>query len=131
MIRATRVAISDILGDISRLPEWNPAILAVTTTDAAAVAGKEYSLRARLPGSSTMTYDEVSRQHVVWRLDGFQAHETGEWTLGRVTEHLTEVTHTITHSGMVLRILSGAFRAVPGLRLDRLQIRAESGELGR
>ena len=128
MIKATSTTIANILADIRRLPEWNPAILSVTTDDSTAVAEKEYSIRAKLPGSPTITYDEVSRGQIIWRLDGFQAHETGTWKLVPVTEQMTEVTHIITHSGAVFRVLAGAFQSVPGLRLDRLQRRAEYGE---
>lgn len=128
MIKATSTTIANILADIRRLPEWNPAILSVTTDDPTAVAEKEYSIRARLPGFPTITYDEVSRGQIIWRLDGFQAHETGTWKLVPVTEQMTEVTHIITHRGAVFRVLAGAFQGVPGLRLDRLQRRAEYGE---
>ncbi|TFD09393.1 SRPBCC family protein [Cryobacterium sp. TMT1-66-1] len=128
MIKATSTTIANILADIRRLPEWNPAILSVTTDDPTAVAEKEYSIRAKLPGSPTITYDEVSRGQIIWRLDGFQAHETGTWKLVPVTEQMTEVTHIITHRGAVSRVLAGAFQSVPGLRLDRLQRRSEYGE---
>ena len=128
MIKATSTTIANILADIRRLPEWNPAILSVTTDDSTAVTEKEYSIRAKLPGSPTITYEEVSRDQIIWRLDGFQAHETGTWKLVPVTGQMTEVTHIITHSGALFRVLAGAFQSVPGLRLDRLQRRAEHGE---
>jgi hypothetical protein len=128
MIKATGTTIANILADIRRLPEWNPAILSVPTDDSTAIAQKEYSIRAKLPGSPTMTYEEVSRGQIIWRLDGFQAHETGTWKLVPVTEQITEVTHIITHRGALFRVLAGAFHNVPGLRLDRLQRRAEHGE---
>ena len=125
VINASRVTIANILADIRRLPEWNPAILSVTAGDPVALIGKPYPIRAKLPGSPTITYEQVSTDCVVWRLDGLQAHETGTWKLVSVADHKTEVTQTITHSGAVFRLLAGAFRTVPGLRLDRLQRRAE------
>ncbi|WP_104133803.1 hypothetical protein [Cryobacterium sp. Y62] len=128
VINASRVAIANILADIRRLPEWNPAILSVTAVDPVALIGKPYPIRAKLPGSPTITYEQVSKDYVVWRLDGLQAHETGAWKLVSVGEHKTEVTHAITHSGAIFRLLAGAFRTVPGLRLDRLQRRAEHGQ---
>ncbi|WP_104082584.1 SRPBCC family protein [Cryobacterium sp. Y11] len=128
MINATSTAIATILADIRRLPEWNPAILSVTTVDSLALVGKPYRIRAKLPGSPTITYDEIADDNIVWRLDGFQAHEAGAWKLVPAGDHKTEVTHTITHSGAIFRVLAGAFQTVPGLRLDRLQRRAEYGE---
>lgn len=128
IIKATGTAIGNILTDIRRLPEWNPAVFSVATDDSIAVTQKAYSIRAKLPGSPTITYEEVSRGQIIWRLDGFQAHETGTWKLVPVTENVTEVTHTITHRGALFQLLTGAFQSVPGLRLDRLQRRAEYGE---
>lgn len=125
VINASRATIANILADIRRLPEWNPAILSVTAVDPVALIGKPYPIRAKLPGSPTITYEQVSTDCVVWRLDGLQAHETGTWRLVSVAGHTTKVTHTITHSGTIFRLLTGAFRTVPGLRLDRLQHRAE------
>ena len=113
MIKATTANIANILADVRRLPEWNPAILSVTTDDPTAVPQKKYLIQAKLPGSATLTYEEVSRGQIVWRLDGFQAHETGTWKLAAVTEQVTEVTHIITHSGAFLRVLVSAFHAVP------------------
>ncbi|TFD63208.1 hypothetical protein E3T39_00410 [Cryobacterium suzukii] len=128
MIKAASTTIANILADIRRLPEWNPAILSVTTDDSTAVVEKKYSVRAKLPGSTTIAYDAVSRDQIIWRLDGFHAHETGTWKLVPVNDQMTEVTHAITHSGAVFLVLAGAFQSVPGLRLDRLQRRAEDGE---
>ena len=125
VINASRATIANILADIRRLPEWNPAILSVTAGDPVALIGNHYPIRAKLPGSPTITYEQVSTDCVVWRLDGLQAHETGTWKLVSVADHKTKVTHTITHSGAIFRMLTGAFRTVPGLRLDRLQHRAE------
>jgi hypothetical protein len=125
VINASRATIANILADIRRLPEWNPAIRSVTAVDPVALINTHYPIRAKLPGSPTITYEQVSTDCIVWRLDGLQAHETGTWNLVSVTDHKTEVTHTITHSGAIFRMLSGAFRTVPGLRLDRLQRRAE------
>jgi hypothetical protein len=127
VINASRATIANILADIRRLPEWNPAILSVTAIDPRALVGKPYPIRAKLPGSPTITYEHVSTDSVVWRLDGLQAHETGAWNLVSVGDHKTKVTHAITHSGAIFRVLAGAFRTVPGLRLDRLQRRAEYG----
>jgi len=127
VINASRATIADILADIHRLPEWNPAILSVTAIDPRALVGKPYPIRAKLPGSPTITYEQVSTDSVVWRLDGMQAHETGAWKLVSVGDNKTQVTHAITHSGAIFRMLAGAFRTVPGLRLDRLQRRAERG----
>ena len=127
VINASRATIANILADIRRLPEWNPAILSVTAIDPLALVGKPYSIRAKLPGSPTIIYEQVSKDYVVWRLDGLQAHETGAWKLVSLVDQKTEVTHTITHSGAIFRMLAGAFRTVPGLRLDRLQRRAEYG----
>ena len=128
MINATSTTIANILADIRRLPEWNPAIFSVTTVDSLALVGKPYRIRANLPGSPTITYDQITDDNVVWRVDGFQAHETGAWKLVPVADQKTEVAHTITHSGAIFRVLAGAFQTVPGLRLDRLQRRAEDGE---
>ena len=128
VITASRATIANILADIRRLPEWNPAILSVTAVDPVALIGNHYPIRAKLPGSPTITYEQVSTDCVVWRLDGLQAHETGTWKLVSVADHKTEGTHTITHSGAIFRMLTGAFRTVPGLRLDRLQRRAEYGQ---
>ncbi|MFC5928038.1 hypothetical protein D6T64_10045 [Cryobacterium melibiosiphilum] len=128
IVNASSATIVGILADIRRLPEWNTAILSVTTGDAQAIALKTYPIRAKLPGACTMTYDTVSTSHIGWRVDGFHAHETGKWTLVQVADNVTEVTHTIRHSGAVFRLLAGAFRTVPGLRLDRLQRRAEGGK---
>jgi len=44
MIKATGTTIANILADIRRLPEWNPAILSVPTDDSTAIAQKEYSI---------------------------------------------------------------------------------------
>jgi hypothetical protein len=129
VINASRATIATILVDVRRLPEWNPAILSVTAVDPLAQVGKPYSIRAKLPGSPTIIYEQVSTDYVVWRLDGSQAHETGTWKLVSLADHKTEVTHTITHSGAIFRMLAGAFRTVPGLRLDRLQRRAEYGQV--
>ncbi|WP_104193498.1 hypothetical protein [Cryobacterium sp. Y82] len=128
VINASRATIANILVDIRRLPEWNPAILSVTAIDPRALVGKPYSIRAKLPGSPTIIYEQVSTDYVVWRLDGLQAHETGAWKLVALADQETEVTHTITHSGAIFRMLADAFRTVPGLRLDRLQRRAEFGQ---
>src|SRR5664279_3782966 len=65
MIKATGTTIANILADIRRLPEWNHAILSVPTYDSPAIAQKEYSIRAKLPGSPTMTYEEVSRGQII------------------------------------------------------------------
>lgn len=124
-ITATLSALKDVLTDIRRLPEWNPAVFAVATQDTTAIAGKAYSIRAKLPGSPTITYEDISPGQIVWSLDGFQAHETGTWTLVPVSGQITEVTHTITHTGAIFRVLTGAFQSVPALRLDRLQDRVE------
>ena len=126
-IKARAAEIANILADARRLPEWNPAILFVTMDDPTAVAQKKYSVRAKLPGPATLTYEEVSHGRIVWRLDGFQAHERGTWRLDAVNDQITEVTHIITHRGALFRMLTGAFHTVPKLRLDRLQRRAESG----
>nr|WP_277870932.1 SRPBCC family protein [Cryobacterium sp. Hh11] len=125
MITATPSALEDVLTDIRRLPEWNPAVFSVATQDSTAIAGKAYSVRAKLPGSPTITYEDISPGRIIWRLDGFQAHETGKWTLVPVSGQITEVTHTITHTGAIFRALTGAFQSVPGLRIDRLQDRVE------
>ena len=128
VINASRATIANILVDIRRLPEWNPAILSVTAVDPVTLTGKPYPIRAKLPGSPMMTYEQVSPDCVVWRLDGLQAHERGVWKLDPVADDKTEVTHTITHSGAIFRMLTGTFRTVPGLRLDRLQRRAEHAQ---
>ena len=128
VINASRATIANILADIRRLPEWNPAILSVTAVDPVALIGNRYPIRAKLPGSPTITYEQVSTDCVVWRLDGLQAHETGAWKLVSLADQETEVTHTIAHSGAIFRMLAGAFLSVPGLRLDRLQRRAEYGQ---
>lgn len=125
LIRATTTTIGEVLTDIRRLPEWNPAVFSVATQDSTALTDKAYSIRAKLPGSPTLTYEDISPEQIVWRLDGFHAHETGKWTLVPVSGQVTEVTHTITHSGAIFRALTGAFRSVPMLRLDRLQDRIE------
>ncbi len=126
--KAPRATIAHILTDIRRLPEWNPAIFSVATDDSAAVLLKENSVRAKLPGSPTMTYEKVSSDQISWRLEGFQAHETWSWKLVPATEHSTKVTHTIAHNGAIFRVLAGSFPSVPGLRLDRLQCRVEFGD---
>ena len=48
MINATSMTIANILADIRRLPEWNPAIFSVTTDDSLALVGKPYRIRAKL-----------------------------------------------------------------------------------
>jgi carbon monoxide dehydrogenase subunit G len=47
-INASRATIANILADIRRLPEWNPAIFSVTAIDPLALVGKPYGCVPRV-----------------------------------------------------------------------------------
>lgn len=125
-ISATSETITRILTDIGQLSSWNPAINSIATTDSAAVVGYPYPAKTRLPGQGTLTYTAVESHLVQWRLESPGAIELGTW---EATEHRngrSMVTHTMEHSGPLMMLLTPGMAPVPGYRLDRLQLRAET-----
>lgn len=123
-IRSDAQTIGGIIADISRLAEWNPALLSVAADDPVARLDHPYPVRTRVPGRATLTYVQISPKRIVWRLDLVGGVETGEWDL--VSDGpLTHVVHTMTHSGPLLSLMHHAMAEVPTWRLDRLQERTE------
>lgn len=112
-------AVAAILLDISRLPEWNPALLEASTSDTRASAGQSFDVATPLPGKATLRYDEVGPHRIVWALSVPGGLEAGEWLMNPVT-YGTRVTHRMHHSGVAFALLRRSMRQVPGLRLDRL-----------
>lgn len=115
-------AVAAVLLDISRLPEWNPALLEAFTSETRALAGQSFDVATPLPGKATLRYDEVSPHRIVWELRGPGGLEVGEWLMNPVGDG-TWVTHRMHHSGAVFALLQRPMRQVPGWRLDRLALR--------
>ncbi|HEY8282530.1 MAG TPA: SRPBCC family protein, partial [Leifsonia sp.] len=99
-LRADAKTVRDILVDTSRLPDWNPAVRSVTTTDREAIVGRKYPTVTRLPGRASLTYTRIEPGGVDWRLEAPGAIEVGRW---RITSlgNATAVTHTMAHSGPI------------------------------
>lgn len=114
--------VAAVLLDISRLPEWNPALLEAFTSETRASADQSFDVVTPLPGKATLRYDEVSPHRIVWELRVTGGLEVGEWALAPV-DGGTRVTHRMRHSGAVFALLQRPMRQVPGLRLDRLALR--------
>lgn len=115
-------AVAAVLLNISRLPEWNPALLEAFTSETRASAGQSFDVATRLPGKATLRYDAVSPQRIVWELRVTGGLEVGEWLLTPVGDG-TRVTHVMRHSGAVFALLQRSMRQVPEWRLERLVLR--------
>lgn len=132
---ATRVIIAssdDIrrtLEDIRTLASWNPAIGAIESKDARAIVGKRYHTRLRGAIPATIVFERIVDGDVRYRMDALGSRETGSWTWIETKPHCTSVTHSFTHGGFFVNLMSHAFAKVPNWRLERLGIEtARRGE---
>lgn len=116
--------VAAVLLDISRLPEWNPALLEAFTGETRASEGHSFDVATRVPGKATLRYKEVSPHTVVWELRVTGGLEVGEWLLTPVGDG-TRVTHVMRHSGTVFALLRNSMRQVPEWRLERLALRLD------
>lgn len=126
MMLAPRARVAAVLTNIAELAEWNPALRSVTAPDRVATTGRVYRVTTRVPGPATLRYAEIGAERIVWTLTVAGGFETGEWRLRDAAVPdgpATLVTHTIRHSGPLLRALHRAMRPVPARRLDRLAAR--------
>lgn len=124
-ITADQDRVRSILLDISKLADWNPALVRVDTQDRVAVVGTRYPVSTRIPGDAGLTYTQATSDHVQWRLTVAGSIEVGDWFI-EADGAQVRVTHEISHTGAVFTLMQHAMRPIAGWRLDRLVERASS-----
>ncbi|WP_327291159.1 SRPBCC family protein [Streptomyces sp. NBC_01198] len=114
----SRAQVHALLLDALRLPEWNPAFLAIAGSRTPTV-GEDYDLRTLPNLRGTFRYTEITadRVRMEWTVPGMREH--CEWVL-RDTGTGTRVDHAVTRSGPLAAVLRHSLADLPGLRLDRL-----------
>lgn len=119
---AAPAVVHAILLDPARIPEWNPAFLALAGSEQAAV-GVDYPILVRpgLRGSFRYRAIGEGRIETEWSVPGFR--EVAEWEIAAAGTG-TIIRHRFGHSGPLAHALRHAFRGVAGLRLERLAERA-------
>jgi hypothetical protein len=124
-VRATPETVRRILLQPLAFPDWNPAFLSMQGPPKA-IVGQTYSMRARpgLAGTFEYTRIEDALIGISWQVPGLR--EVGSWQV-RSDDAGTVVTHEFSQQGSLARLLSGAFRGVADLRLERLADRASAG----
>lgn len=122
VITATSGDVLRTLEDIRTLASWNPAIGAIESNDARAVVGKQYRTRLRGTVTATIVFEQIVDGSVRYRMDALGSSETGSWTWTETMPNCTSVTHSFTHDGFLINLMSHAFEQVPSWRLERLGI---------
>lgn len=113
-------SILDVLLDASRVADWNPALSSVEAPHGPAPLGRGLPTRIRGVVRGTLTFLEAPSLEVRHRLDVPGGVEHGSWLLEPLASGATRVTHTMDHTGPVLRLMRRAFEPVPLWRLERL-----------
>lgn len=117
-IAAPAADIHRVLTEALALPDWNPAITAITGPTRPE-AGVEYAIRVRPGLTGTLKYTTITpdRIDIDWQVPGFS--EQSSWTL-EPTDASTRAHHEFSHTGPLAAALRSAYRGVAGLRLQRL-----------
>lgn len=122
-IPARAERIRGILLDPAAMPDWNPALLALTG-GGPAVVGHRYPIVLRGGFHGRMVYRSITDSRVDIDFDLGVGRENGWWELTDQPEAgITVVRHAFVHPGLAGRIMAGAFRGVAELRVGRLDDR--------
>jgi hypothetical protein len=121
-VQAPVGAVSEMLLDAGRLPDWNPAFLAVAPAQAGAPGCHSIRVRGGLAGTFRYSHVSARRIEAVWQVRGLT--ETSYWSL-REDGTGTIIEHGFAHRGILAAALRGAFATAADQRLSRLKTRLD------
>jgi hypothetical protein len=129
LIPATTQALRTVLLDPAALPDWNPALRSVAAGHHAET-GVRHRVTALAGLSGHLEYLEIGERRITVHLKVQGMREDGWWLLTPQGSG-TRVEHGFAHGGPLARLLSGPYRGVAQLRLQRLdeRVRAVSPSL--
>ncbi|WP_067198373.1 hypothetical protein [Microbacterium sp. XT11] len=106
---------------VDRIHLWNPALGEAANADRSAVVGGTYRTRIRGVVPAELVYEQIDATTVRYVLRSCGMSESGIWRAVDVDGGRTEVTHSFTHHGALLRAMRRSFEPVALWRVTRLR----------